>query len=160
MTTTVYVFTMNRPAWSRYTFPWQIDAFAQLGDHLYIRTGDYVVKVDPDAVTDDVAGTPTNFAGTVQWGWLDFGAPGVTKQLEAIDYVGTGQGPTLSIGYDQRNTATFTSGYALSADTLPGTPIPFPIAAPTLSVKLAFAGGAAWSVQEVLLLLDDARGQP
>lgn len=161
---TVFVCTMNRqgqpPSWSRYTVAFPVDAFAQLGDTLYLRTGDRVLRVDPDAVTDSVAGVDTAFAGTVQYHWLDFGQAGVTKQLEAIDYVGTGQAPALSIGYDQRNPATFTAAYQLSGDTLPGTPIPFPIAAPTLSLKLTFAGGAAWSVQEVLLLLDDARGQP
>lgn len=162
MSSTAFVCTLNggKGKWSRYTFGFAIDAFAQLGNVLYIRTGDYVVKVDEDAVTDSVAGVETNFSGVVQWPWLDFGQPGVTKMLEAFDYVGTGQGPSLAVGYDQRNVATFTTPYQLANDTLPGTPTPFPIAAPTLSVKLTFAGGAAWQVQAVNLYLDDAKGQP
>lgn len=159
MSTTTFVYTMRpgKPgAWSRYVFPFDIEGFAQLGDALYIRAGDAIYRVDEAALDDD----GVDFSGVVQWPWLDFGQPGVTKSLEAFDYVGTGQAPSVAIGYDQRDTAAFTTAYQLSGDTLPGTPVPLPISAPTLSLKLTFAGGAAWEVQEVNLYLDDAKGQP
>jgi hypothetical protein len=159
MSTTVFVATLSagKAKWSRYLYPFSIDAFAQLGDHLYIRAGDTIRVVDPTVATDLVAGIATNFPGTVQWGWLDAGQAGTTKMMEGIDYIGTGQGPSLSIGYDQRNLALFTAPYLLANDTLPGGIIPLPVSGPTLSVKLDFVGGAAWQVQEVILYLDDNR---
>jgi len=157
-----FVITMNggKPKCSRYIFPFAVDAFAQLGNDLYIRHGDEVSVVSEDMATDDVDGVPTDFAGLVQWAWLDNGQPGVTKMLESLDYVGTGQGPSLSIGYDQRDTAAFTDPYLIDPDTLPGDPIPIPVAAPTFSIKLDFAGGAAWSVNAVTLHLSGMAGQP
>lgn len=162
MTTTVYVLTMNggKPKWSRYTFPYSVEAFTQLANDLYIRAGDRVLKVDEEAVTDDVDGVATNFTGVAWWHYLDFGQPGVTKMLEGFDYVGTGQGPSIAIGYDQRNLDRFTAAYAISNDTLPGTMVPMPVAAPTLSVKLSFAGGEAWEVLGLQLYVDDTKGQP
>ncbi|TPG08320.1 hypothetical protein EAH88_11865 [Rhodanobacter glycinis] len=158
----VFVFTLNggKGKWSRYIFPFAVDAFAQLGNDLYIRHGDEVSIVSEDAVTDDVAGVPTNFTGLAQWAWLDNGQPGVTKMLESLDYVGTGQGPSLSIGYDQRDPNAFTDPYLIDPDTLPGDPIPIPVAAPTFSIKLQFAGGAAWSVNAVTLHLSNMAGNP
>jgi hypothetical protein len=157
-----FVITMNggKPKCSRYIFPFAVDAFAQLGNDLYIRHGDEVSVVSEDVATDDVDGVPTDFAGLVQWAWLDNGQPGVTKMLESLDYVGTGQGPSLSIGYDQRDTAAFTDPYLIDPDTLPGDPIPIPVAAPTFSIKLDFAGGEAWSVNAVTLHLSNMAGQP
>ena len=42
MTTEVFCYTMNelgsRGAWSRYIFPWDIEAQAQLNNDLYLRT--------------------------------------------------------------------------------------------------------------------------
>lgn len=159
MTTTAFIYTLNggKGKWSRYLFPWGIDAFAQHGSDLFIRHGDEVSKVVEGVETDDVEGVPTAFAGIVQWHWLDFGQPGVTKMLEGFDYVGTGQAPTIRFGYDQRNVNVYSDGYALSEDTLPGTIIPYPISAPTLSVRLEFAGGQAWSVQAVELYLSNNR---
>lgn len=162
--TTVYVYTMNRAgkpgAWSRYVYPFAIESFAQLGNVLYIRHGDTISRVDEDAVTDEVGGVETNFPGLFQTSWQDFGQPGVTKMLEGFDYIGTGQAPSLSVGYDQRNDAAFTTPYAVPVDTLPGGVIPLPVTAPTLSVKLAFAGGAAWSVQAVNLYFMDLGNGP
>lgn len=157
MTTTVYVCTMagRKGKWSRYTYPFSIDAFAQLGNALYIRAGDSIVRVSEDATTDTYGGESIAFDGTVQWGWLDFGQSGVTKQLEGFDVVASGS-PSIAVGYDQRDTAAFTDAYAIDPDTLPGGIIPFPVAAPTMSVRLTFTG-APWSLSEVLLYLDDAR---
>jgi hypothetical protein len=162
MKSTVFVFTMSgrKGKWGRYSFPWGIDAFAQLGDNLYIRHGDIVSRVDASVDTDEVDGVATAFTGTVWWPWLDFGNPGATKMLEGFDYIGTGQGPSIQIGYDERNPATMTTAYALDNDTLPGGMIPLPVSGPTFSVKLTFAGGAAWRVDAVTLYLFDNGNGP
>lgn len=160
--TTVFVFTLNggKGKWSRYVFPFSIEAFAQLGNDLYVRHGDTVSKVVEGVNTDQVDGEEVPFPGLVQSQWLDLGATGMTKMLDSVDYVGTGQGPSLSIGYDQRSTTAFTTPYAIDPDTLSGMPIPIPVAAPTFSVKLDFAGGAAWSLYAVNLNVIGLPGQP
>lgn len=162
MSTQVFVYSMTQTgkvgAWSRYIFPFSVDAFAQLGNDLYIRNGDVVSIVNEDAVADDVDGLPVEFGGTVQWPWLDFGQPGVTKMLEGFDIVSTGL-PSVSIGYDERNPAAYTDPYAVDADTLVGGIIPLPVMGPTFSVKVDFAPGEKWQLQSVLLsLFDQANG--
>lgn len=160
--TTVFVFTLNggKGKWSRYVFPFSIEAFTQLGNDLYVRHGDTVSKVVEGVYTDDVDGVGVPFPGLVQSQWLDLGAAGMTKMLESVDYVGTGQGPSLSIGYDQRSASAFTTPYLIDPDTLSGMPIPIPVAAPTFSVKLEYAGGQPWSLYAVNLNLIGMAGQP
>jgi hypothetical protein len=98
ITSTVFVYTMSRTgevgAWSRYLYPFPtIDAFCQLNDVLYIRSGDDILQVDPTVLYDYASDTylsgnrQTAFPGVVQWQWLDFGQPGITKQFDGIDVV-------------------------------------------------------------------------
>lgn len=161
MTSTVYVHTRNgkTSAWSRYEFPFTVEAFAQLGNDLYIRNGDVVSKVVEGLQTDYYLAAAVPFAGAVQWPWLDFGLPGATKRLKGFDLVASGV-PSVSIGYDQRNPATFTTPYVVSADTLPGGIIAFPIMAPTFSFRVDFAAGTAWSLHAATLYVSQSAGQP
>ncbi|MGH8032029.1 MAG: hypothetical protein ACREO8_06595 [Luteimonas sp.] len=159
--TTVFVFTMNGGTgkWSQYLFPFAIEAFAQLGDDLYIRNGEAVSLVSEDAIADDIFAdgvSTVEFGGMVWWHYLDFGQPGVTKMLQGVDVVASGT-PSISIGYDQRDLAMFTAPYEIPADTLPGGMIPLPVSAPTMSVKLDFASGQRWSMQAVNLIVSDFR---
>jgi hypothetical protein len=152
----VFVYTMNRVgqvgAWSRYVFPFTIDATALLGERLYLRAGDNVYVMDENADTD--AGTPIE--GIVQWPWLDFGQPGNTKMMQAVDVVGTGDGnATLQVGYDQRDPLAFTPDYTLPIDTMTGMPVPMPVSAPTFSIRLKFTG--KWSLQAVNVYIADNR---
>lgn len=161
--TQVFVHTKSGSSgkWSRYIFPFAVDGFAQLGNDLYIRNGDQVSLVDEDAVSDQLEDESTvEFGGVAWWNWLDFGQPGITKMLEGFDYVGTGQGPSIQIGYDQRSLTAFTPAYQLDNDTLAGGIIPLPVSAPTMSVKLTFAGGAKWSVNAVHLSFFDLGNGP
>jgi hypothetical protein len=157
MSSTVFVLTLGskRPKWSRYVFPFSVDAFAQLGDDLYIRAGNSIVRVEETALTDQYGLIETAFPGRVQWSWLDWGQPGVTKELEGLDYTGTGQMPSVSFGYDQRNVAALSTGYQLTEDTVPGSMIPYPMVAPSMSLRLDFAGGAQWRVLGAQLYLQD-----
>jgi hypothetical protein len=162
MTTTVFVHTRNTQGpgkWSRYVFPFAVDAFAQLGNVLYVRHGDYVSRVDEDAVTDDVAGSPVAFDGVVQWPWLDFGQAGVTKMLRGVDIVAEGS-PTLQVGYNQRSTAAYTTAHTIDPDTLNGGMVPIRCRAPTFSLKLTFAGGEAWRLMSAALDVQPLAGQP
>lgn len=152
----VFVYTMNRTgqvgAWSRYVFPFEIDATAQLGETLFLRSGDTIYRVTEGEDSD--AGTPIE--SIVQWPWLDFGTPGVTKMLQTVDVVGDGPGTVaLQVGYDQRAVEAFTPAYTIPIDTLTGMPIPIPVSAPTLSVRLSFTG--KWSLQAVNVNLAESR---
>lgn len=155
---TVFVHTRNSPKgrWSRYVFPFFIDAFAQLANDLYIRSGDTIKRVSETAVNDIDNGVAVGFTGTVQWGWMDCGQAGTTKMLEGIDLVASGS-PSVSIGYDQRNFATFTTPYAIDADTLTGDIIPIPVTAPSFSLKVDFAAGTAWNLWSATLYVHDTQ---
>ncbi len=163
MDSTVFVYTMRgtgkQGAWSRYLFPFSVDAFAQLGNDLYVRHGDEISKVSEYAVGDDVGGSTIQFGGTAWWPWLDFGTPGVTKMMEGFDIVSQGV-PSISIGYDQRNLAAFTDPYEVDADTLPGGVIPFPLSAPTFSLRVDFAPGQKWALTQASLSFFDLGNGP
>lgn len=168
MTTTVFVYTINRlnapGKWSRYVFPFPVDYFAQLGDSLYIRSGDDVLKVSANALSD-YAGDPSLpsrsqvFDGIVQWNWLDDGQPGEEKSFDGIDVVGNGA-PYVSMGYDQTQPLLFTEEYLVPPDSIPGALIPMPIMCPSCSVKLRYPGGQRWKVQSVNLWVNDNDGRP
>lgn len=164
MNSTVFVYTLSRTgevgAWSRYTFPFSVDNFAQDGEKLYIRSGDDVLMVDPTA-TADYVGSPTQistFNSTIQWQWLDYGQPGVSKLMVGFDLVAASNIlATVSVGYDQSNKAAFTPFFTIPADTVPGTFIPLSLFAPSFSLKITFAGSAQWTLYSVTTYLRDSR---
>lgn len=146
MTTSVWVYSMlqsGKGAWSEYVFNFDIEAFALLGDTVYLRHGDNVSIVDSNT-TDDLLTDTTELAdGVVQWPWLDCGSPGVTKMLEGFDIVASSDvNPTIEFGYDQLDTAIYTTPYGIEPDSLTGTMIPVPLSAPSISPKLSWTGGA------------------
>lgn len=161
MSTTVWVYTMNRSgevgAWSRYVFPFRVDNFCQLGDDLYIRAGDHVLMVDPSS-TMDYKGHPNArpFDGVIQWPWLDFGQPGLSKQLLGVDISAmNASGIEIEVGYDQTNKSAFTTPYMLPGDSVPGTFTPLPVLAPSFSIRLRLSSYDFWQFQAVTLYLND-----
>lgn len=153
---TVWICTLGRGktrgAWSHYVFPWNIQYFAQLDNTLYMRHGDSVSYADVDLLDDD----GVDFEGVIQWPWLDFGYPGVNKNLIGFDFVGVGTA-SIEIGYDQTQPGYFTAKYAIPPDTVPGQIIAIPVQAPTLSVRVTYDGGQAWEWQALQLYLQDMR---
>lgn len=155
--TATHVFTRNGPGpgkWSRYVFPFSIEGFQQLGDALYIRSGDTIKRVSESAVTDIHNGVEVPFSGAAQWSWLDFGQPGTTKMLEGFDVVTSGS-PSVSIGWDQSSPLAFTTPYAVPADTVPGNIIPLPLSGPSFSLRVDFAAGEKWELQSAALYVHD-----
>lgn len=148
---TVWVYTLNQVgqvgAWSRYEFPFAIDYAAQKGDDLYVRDGDTVFRLSESIGTCDyavfgedstiISGVP--FDAIIQTPWLDMGPPGVDKDLESYEVIGEGQAE-IEIGYSQTQPGYFTDPYLTPADTLPGTPIPMPLSAPSFAVRLTYHG--------------------
>ena len=159
--TTVFVHTINgrNGKWSKYLFPFSVERFGQLGDDLYIRSGDKILRVVAGLLTDHVDGVEVEFSGLVQYPWIDGGLAGATKMMEGVDLVASGD-PSVSIGYDQRNTSAFTTPYQINPDTMPGGIIPIPVMGPSFSLRINFAGGTAWSLKSANLYLEDTRGQP
>jgi hypothetical protein len=161
----VFVYTLNRinapGRWSRYLFPFQIDAFTQLNDTLYIRSGDDVLRMDQTALQDyqgdtQVPSRAAVFEGIVQTPWIDFGSPGVTKRVDGFDIVGQGT-PQVAFGYDESNPATFTTDYTVPPDSVPGMMIPMPIMCASASVRVTYPGGQKWKLQAMNVWLWDMR---
>jgi hypothetical protein len=168
MTSTVFVYTLNvlnAPGkWSRYLFPFSIDAYAQLNDTLYIRSGNDVLKFDASTNYDynadtNVPSRQVPFDGLVQWGWLDDGTPGAEKEFDGMDITGQGT-PTVSFGYDQTNVNLFTEDYTVPPDSIPGALIPIPIMCPSTSVRIKYLGPQSWKLQSVNLWVNDDGGRP
>lgn len=152
--TECFVYTMRaagrRGDWSRYLFPFAVAGFAQLGNHLYIRHGDEIGVVTEGSLVDGVGGAEVGFTGRVQWNWLDLGSPGESAMLEGFDMEGAGV-PSISFGYDQRDPDAFTTPWSFNPDTVLGGIVPYPLAAPSLSVRLDFAAGTPWNLKRVLV---------
>jgi len=161
--TTTFVLTLNgtQKKWSRYVHPFVIEAYVQLGNDLYMRHGDIVSRHDITRNTDQVGASELVFPGIVQSAWLDLDNPGATKNLTNFEYVGDGQAPSVSVGIDQSNAGTFTAPFLLpNSDSVPGTPIPYEVSAPSMSFRMDYVGGQAWSMTLLRLYLSDEAGQP
>jgi hypothetical protein len=166
VTSTVFVYTIPSVGgtgyWSRYAFPFTIQNFTILNDLLYIRSGNDVLVYDQTTFNDynndtTVPSRSVTFPGIVQAPWLDMGNPGVNKMVTGFDFVGTGQSPFISFGYDQANQGLYTPSFQIPPDTVPGQIIAMPICAPSMSFKVNYAGGAAWSIQAVNIYVQDER---
>lgn len=148
----VFVYTLNQVgkigAWSRYVFPFAIDAYAQRGNSMFVRNGDTVFEITHDAGTVDFEGSPEEqpFEAVLHWPFLDFGSPGTETQLNGFDVVGFGQA-SISVGWEQKqitNPAFYTEPFLMPEDSLTGDMIPLPVVAPTMSLKLVYQGGQDW----------------
>lgn len=137
-------------AWSRYLFPWTIEAAIHLNGELILRANDAFYRLDENVTHDD----GVEFEGVVWTPYLDMGNPGVTKAINGIDIVAYGT-LTVSIGYNQLDTSQYTAPFAIGPDTVPGGTVPFGVAAPSMAVKLVFAGGQSWQLNAMTLYLDD-----
>jgi hypothetical protein len=150
-----FVYTMNQlgggGSWSRYLFPFNIDAYAQLGNDLYLRDENACRKMTASANYDEMPGTPNTkvyFDSVVWWPWLDFGNTN-DKVLEGFDIVGDGT-PTIQFGYSQANQGYFTEEYTVDPDTIEGGMIAMSLCAPSLSPKITYKGapGNFWKLDQ------------
>lgn len=161
MTTEVFVYTKNSSvgAWSRYLFPFPIHEYRQLGNNLYIRSGDDILRVSEDTNQDFHGDDRASyFDGVVQWPWLDFGSAGADKMMEGFNVVMDGVAQ-INFGYDEGDFAAFTEAYEVDGDTVPKTMIPYEMTAPSFSMKMTFVGAADnyWKVSAAALYLQDNR---
>lgn len=164
--TTVFVYTRGgagRPgSWSRYVFPFVITDRPQLlGNDLYFRQGDTINRLDASVTYDELTegGTQQEFPGRVQWNWIDAGPVAPNKHMNGFDLVATGE-PSVSVGYDQRDETRRTTPYAVDPDTLVGGIIPLEVVAPSLSFRVDFAAGTAWSLSSAIIYVQTLRNGP
>jgi len=156
----IFVFTLNQVgqvgAWSRYLYPFQITQAQQRGTEVLVRSGDEVFELSYSIGTYDFFQDSRQqvFDGVIQWGWLDMESPGIDKSIDCFDIVGYGA-VEVSFGYNQKDVNQFSVPYLCPADTLPGTPIPMPLTAPSFSVRLVYRGGQDWQFNAMNLYLED-----
>lgn len=119
----LFVYSISRTAkiaaWSQYFLAFPVDAFAELGQELYIRSGDAVYKQDPAANTDD----GTQFEVLIDMPYMDFKKPGADKLITGVDVVIEGA-CEFSIGFDSRDPDAFTNPVKVKGNTRPGGIIP------------------------------------
>lgn len=159
-----FILTMNGGKedmhWSRYIFPEPVEDWALVDDKLVLRAGDKLWEMDDELLEDDVEYEGgTEIPGYVAWPYLDFGQIGREKQLYGFDLVFEGQAG-VSFGYSQTNFTLATDPYVIvPEDTLPGQPIPMPLAGPSFQIRLEMESlDAPWEVQAVAIYLQDMRG--
>lgn len=114
-----WVYTVSRTAkitaWSRYTFPFAIDAACTFKGDLYLRSGNNVYLVDQDKFTDDGISIPVR----VEMSYVDMKAPGIDKMVTGVDAVLKGT-CSFQIRFDARDHSKITAAVELSEDTFPG----------------------------------------
>lgn len=130
----LFVYSISRTAkiaaWSRYFLPNAVDAFAELGQELYIRSGDSVYKLDPTVSTDD----GLQFEVLLDLPYMDLKTPGQLKRIYGADLVVDGR-CEFSIGYDVRNPDAYTAPVRVKGNTRPGGVIPVEVCGTEFSLR-------------------------
>jgi len=130
----LFVYSISRTAriaaWSRYFLPSAVDSFAELGQELYIRSGDTVYKIDPSVFTDD----GLQYEVLLDLPYMDFKSPGQLKQIYGADIVMEGQ-CDFSIGFDVRNIDAYTAPVKVKGNTRPGGMVPIEVSGTEFSLR-------------------------
>ena len=175
----VFVYSQSRlgrvGAWSRYTFPYDIQGATVKDGELYLRSPASLLRVDESSSLDNVdpavpsSGSP--IVSYVWWPFMDLGSPGVTKMLHSMEIVADSDAAYVSaiyVGANQRD-AVFPDDYTLVAsstqtdkDTLAGSPIPVGIAGPSFSIRIDMGSVVQWELYGISLTIQDGAqtGQP
>ena len=130
----LFVYSISRTAriaaWSRYFLPSDVDAFAELGQELYIRSGDSVYKLDPTVSADD----GMQFEVLLDLPYMDFKTPGQLKRIYGADLVMEGS-CEFSIGCDVRNPDAYTTPVKVRGNTRPDSMVPVECAGTEFSLR-------------------------
>lgn len=149
----VFIYSISRTskiaAWSRYELPGEVDSFAELGQVLYIRTGDSVYKLDPASWVDD----ENNYEVVVELPYMDLKTPGQLKRLYGADVVIDGV-CDFSIGFDVRNTEAITPSVKVIGNTRPGGMIPVECCGTEFSLRFKNYDNKAFRLDSVTLYYD------
>jgi len=149
----LFVYSISRTskiaAWSQYYLPESVDAFAELGQELYIRSGDNVYKLDTAASTDQGA----LFEVILQLPYMDLKSPGMRKVIHGVDLVMEGR-CEFSVGYDVRDPTAFTDAVSVKGNTRPGGMIPVGCDGTEFSLKFRNYDNKPFRLDAVTLYYD------
>lgn len=149
----LFVYSISRTAkiaaWSRYFLPNAVDAFAELGQELYIRSGDDVFKLDPESYTDD----GLQFEVLLDLPYMDFKSPGQLKRIYGADIVVDGK-CEFSIGYDVRNQDAYTSPVKIKGNTRPAGMVPVECGGTEFALRFRNYDSAGFRLDSVTLYYD------
>jgi hypothetical protein len=144
-----YVYSFSRSvklsAWSIFDFPITVDDAAVLSNELYLRSGNDVYKVDPNAYSDNGSIPLVE----VEMYYQDNQAPGVGKQFIGFDGVVRGS-PEIAFRYDTRNTNLITPYYPISGDMRPGDLFPMEIVATSIAPVFRHQADEEFQVDQLL----------
>lgn len=114
----LFVYSFSRTskiaAWSQYFLSVPVDAFAELGQTLYIRSGDTVYALDDEMHTDD----GQQYEVLLDLPYMDLKRPGRLKRITAVDLVVEGR-CEFSVGYDVRDPDAYTPPVRVKGNTRP-----------------------------------------
>jgi len=149
----LFVYSISRTAkiaaWSRYFLPNAVDAFAELGQELYIRSGDDVFKLDAETFTDD----GLQFEVLLDLPYMDFKSPGQLKHVYGADVVVDGQ-CEFSIGFDVRDPDAYTTPVKVKGNTRPAGMIPVECAGTEFALRFRNYDSASFRLDSVTLYYD------
>lgn len=150
----LFVYSISRTskiaAWSQYFLSQPVDAFAELGQELYIRSGDSVYKLDEAASTDD----GTLYEVLIQLPYMDLQRPGNLKRIYGADVVVDGR-CEFSVGFDVRDPDAFTPPVKVRGNTRPGGMIPVECTGTEFSLRFRNFDDKPFRLDAVTLYWDD-----
>lgn len=150
----LFVYSISRTAkiaaWSQYFLSQPVDAFAELGQELYIRSGDSVYKLDEAASTDN----GTQYEVLVQLPYMDFKSAGELKRITGIDVVVEGQ-CFVSVGFDVRDPDAFTPEVKVKGNTRPGGVVSMECCGTEFSIRFRNYDGKAFQVDAITVHFDN-----
>lgn len=149
----IYVYTFSRTskvaAWTRYELPVTVDYATNLGGTLYVRSGDTVYKLDPDATDDD----GSDFQVTVKMAFQSAQAPGVNKMFHGFDVVLEGSAD-VSHRFDPNNDSVESDAITVSGDTRVGQIYPCGIVTTSIAPVFKNSSGTLVRINAISYLYD------
>jgi hypothetical protein len=150
----LFVYSISRTAriaaWSQYFLSTPVDAFAELGQALYIRSGDSVYRIDEAAKTDD----GVQFEVLIDLPYMDLKTPGSLKRIYGADVVIEGS-CDFSIGFDVRDPDAFTSPVRVKGNTRPGGMIPVECCGTEIALRFRNYDDQPFRLDSVTLYFDE-----
>lgn len=148
-----FVYTLSQSsklaAWSRYTFPFTIDAGCTWQGDLYLRSGNNVYVVDETAYTDDGAPIPV----TIQFSFVDMKLPGIEKMITGCDAILKGSAE-LAFLYNPANDGYITSSVTISEDTAEGGVTPVEVSAVKVAPVITHSADEEFELETLTLYYD------
>lgn len=150
----LYVYSQSKTskiaAWSQYFMSVEVEAVAQLGQTLYLRSGDAIYKLDDEAATDD----GEQYEVLIILPYLNFKSPGTLKHIYGADVVCDGKG-YLSLGFDPRNPDALTPEIPVSGNTRPGGMIPIECSGTDISIRIRNYDDKKFQLNAVTIYYED-----